>query len=88
MKKYKKKPVVVESIQLTRNFSDVIVNWIGLRNIASYSLGEFSEDACYIDIKTLEGCMTANEGDFIIKGVHGEFYPCKPDIFSLTYEEV
>ena len=39
-------------------------------------------------IKTLEGVMTANIGDFIIKGVNGEFYPCKPDIFEKTYEIV
>ena len=39
-------------------------------------------------IKTLEGDMTANVGDFIIKGVHGEFYPCKPDIFEKTYDEL
>lgn len=41
-----------------------------------------------IEIKTLEGTMTANIGDYIIKGVNGEFYPCKPDIFDKTYEEV
>ena len=39
-------------------------------------------------IKTLEGDMIASEGDYIIKGISGEFYPCKPDIFKATYEEV
>lgn len=41
-----------------------------------------------LPIKTLEGTMTADEGDFIVKGVKGEFYPCKPDIFPMTNEEV
>lgn len=41
-----------------------------------------------LKIKTLEGVMTADIGDYIIKGVNGEFYPCKPDIFEKTYEEV
>lgn len=88
MKKYRKKPVVIEAIKLNRNFAEVAVNWIGEENISDFNLGEFSEDACYIEIKTLEGTMTANEGDFIIRGVKGEFYPCKPDIFQETYEEV
>jgi hypothetical protein len=39
-------------------------------------------------IETLEGNMTADKGDYIIKGIKGEFYPCKPDIFELTYEKV
>lgn len=47
---------------------------------------EFTSDTC--QIKTLEGVMTADKGDWIIKGVKGEFYPCKPDIFEATYEPV
>ena len=46
------------------------------------------EDNPYIKIETLEGTMKASVGDYIIKGVNGEFYPCKPDIFEKTYEEV
>ena len=42
----------------------------------------------YIEIETLEGIMKANFGDYIIKGIKGEFYPCKPDIFQATYKEV
>lgn len=42
----------------------------------------------YVKIETLEGTMRANVGDYIIKGINGEFYPCKPDIFMKTYEEV
>lgn len=78
--KFKKKPVVIEAMQLTRNFAVVVVEWVGKDNIRLYNLGEFKEDACYVEIETLEGVMTAREGDWIIKGVNGEFYPCKPEI--------
>lgn len=82
VKKFKKKPVVIEAIQYTgANAEDVI---------------RFSKDVIVkpggksdvLIIRTLEGDMQAQTGDFIIKGVNGEFYPCKPDIFEKTYEEV
>lgn len=88
MAKYRKKPVVIEAEKLTRNFAEVVIDFIGWDNIGAYNLGEFAEDSCYIEIKTLEGTMTAQEGDYVIKGVKGEFYPCKPDIFAATYEPV
>lgn len=88
MKNYRKKPVVIQAIQLSRRFADVALNEVGLENVGEYNLGEFEEDSCYIEIKTLEGIMKASEGDWIIKGVNGEFYPCKKDIFHKTYEEV
>ena len=79
MNKYRKKPVVIEAIQWTgKNIWDVR-KFVG--NKASDFNGKFN-------IRTLEGTMSASIGDFIIKGVHGEFYPCKPDIFSETYEAV
>jgi len=86
--RFRKKPVVIEAFLLTRRFADVVVDWVGRENIANFNLGEFAEDSCYVEIKTLEGTMTANEGDWIIKGIKGEFYPCKPDIFEATYEAV
>ena len=86
--KYRKKPVIIEAMILERRCAEMVVEFIGESNIPEYNLGEFAEDACYIEIKTLEGTMTASEGDFIIKGVQGEFYPCKPDIFKQTYEPV
>lgn len=80
--RYRKKPVVIEAKQLTPNSMFEILEWIQANG------GEaepFNEDiALFID--TLEGTMRANEGDWIIRGVHGEFYPCKPDIFTATYE--
>lgn len=86
--KFRKKPVVIEAVELTRRFSDLALNFVGRDNVSEFNLGEFEEDGCYINIKTLEGIMTAQEGDWIIKGVKGEFYPCKPDIFEATYELV
>jgi hypothetical protein len=75
--KYRKKPVVIEAQQLTyENFSKV-AEWCD------------GWDWCdRITIETLEGVMSAYPGDWIIKGVKGEFYPCKPDIFAATYEPV
>ena len=86
--KYRKKPIIIEAIELKRGYAEMAVEFIGKENILQYNLGEFAEDCCYIEIDTLEGLITANEGDFIIKGIKGEFYPCKPDIFEQTYEVV
>lgn len=83
MAKYRKKPVVIEAIQVVAHDQEYVATWcngISRRNENKHAMG--------IDIQTLEGWMHANLGDWIIKGVKGEFYPCKPDIFSATYEEV
>lgn len=78
--KYKKKPVVVEAIEFDGdNF---------------YEVEQFVKGNVFYDflerlyIGTLEGEMLVREGDFIIKGVEGEFYPCKPNVFHKTYEEI
>lgn len=80
---YKKKPVIVEAIQWTGENEQQIFKWMS---------GYNKHDYCMINgrmiIKTLEGDHTANIGDFIIRGIHGEYYPCKPDIFKKTYEPV
>lgn len=76
---YRKKPVVIEAIRWDGMNYDEIGDWMGL-----YCTLEI--DGCFV-IPTLEGDMRASEGDWIIKGVKGEFYPCKPDIFAATYEE-
>lgn len=81
MAKYRKKPVVIEAIQFNgRNSADI---------------HEFCGDKVrepvgkdYLEIETLEGIHIASPGDYIIKGIKGEFYPCKPDIFEMTYEKV
>lgn len=93
MPKYRKKPVVVEAVRWTgsnleeiRNFvgSDLIEECVELFDIKR-TLKEMLVD---IAIDTLEGTMRVDYGDYIIKGVQGELYPCKPDIFLKTYEEV
>lgn len=90
MGQYRKKPVVIEAMQFKTNNEvgspnmDAIVNWVnqGQTNSGAWHNGTD------IYIKTLEGEMKAEVGDFIIQGVKGEFYPCKPDIFEQTYEPV
>ena len=84
MAKYRKKPVEIEAVQ-----------WLGTNNAEiAYFMGvdrvmiEYRENGQKLIINTLEGDMEASLGDFIIKGVQGEFYPCKPDIFEQTYEAV
>ena len=84
VKKYRKKPVEIEAIQLNVHNVREVAEWCGAD--FGYTFGSTEPDA--LDIHTLEGTMAAHIGDYIIKGVQGEFYPCKPDIFAATYEEV
>ena len=84
---YRKKPVAVQAMQFTKYNGEDVANWIR-ENKGVAKWGRMSEDDQFIDIITLEGVMTANLDDLIIKGIKGEFYPCKPDIFSDTYEAV
>ena len=81
MEKYRKKPVVIEAVQWTGENVKEVMNFMNWRN-ASH------DAASGLTIHTLEGTHYASPGDFIIKGVQGEFYPCKPDIFEKTYEKV
>ena len=84
-KKYTKKPVQIEALLYTGGTESAleVMKWMsdGHQDVEV-------RDEDKIIIETLEGDITASPGDYIIKGVHGEFYPCKPDIFSLTYDEV
>jgi hypothetical protein len=80
--KFRKKPVVVEAIQWTRN--NVQECW----DFCPPLLSETYRANGQLTIPTLEGKMAANTNDWIIKGVKGEFYPCKPDIFEATYDPV
>ena len=87
MSKYRKKPVEVEAIQFKRNeFEDI--NEFTHGNAINFRTEKCINGKSYCEIKTLEGYMTATEGDYIIKGVNGEFYPCKENIFIKTYEPV
>lgn len=79
---YRKKPVVVRAMQLTIHNISGLASWCG----GSIKGIRLPTEHQIIAIQTLEGEMKAGIGDFIIKGVKGEFYPCKPDIFAMTYE--
>jgi len=82
--KYRKKPVVIDAMQFTDEMKDRVRHFVRC-NVAA----DFDEQGRpVLKIQTLEGVMTAVLGDWIIKGVKGEFYPCKPDIFKATYEKV
>lgn len=81
IKNFRKKPVVIEAIQWTGDNWRLADDFITVPHETYPSQG-------LIKIPTLEGVMEASLGDYIIKGIAGEFYPCKPDIFEMTYEEV
>ena len=84
MAKYRKKPVVIDAVQFTDETKEQVFNFI--RSSCQPDMDE--EGNPILRISTLEGEMTAVLGDWIIKGVSDEFYPCKPDIFEQTYELV
>lgn len=76
--KYRKKPVIIDAVQF--------INSTDIHEFCGNSVREpIGKD--YLEITTLEGIMIAQKGDWIIKGIKGEFYPCKPDIFEATYEK-
>lgn len=81
--KFRKKPVVIEAMQFTVENKDQVRNWV---ETGTRTLAQGTSENPRLGIRTLEGMMEANVGDWIIRGVKGEFYPCKPDIFSETYE--
>lgn len=82
---YRKKPVTIEAHQLTDDADwDEIATWCGGELVNHQDPSD--EYTTTLVIHTLEGDMRADEDDWIIKGVQGEFYPCKPEIFDATYE--
>jgi hypothetical protein len=79
MSKFRKKPVVIEAVQFTPLSIEACEEFVG---------GDMGNGPEGYVIATLEGAMHVSVGDWIIRGVQGEFYPCKPDIFAETYEPV
>ena len=79
MSRYRKKPIVIEAVCWTGENFQEITDWAD---------DVWERRGLLLMIHTREGTMTADPGDWIIKGVQGEFYPCKPDIFDATYEPV
>lgn len=85
---YRKRPVVIEAVRLSPGNYNYVAEWCGARitNTISEEKQPFGSVKVALEIRTLEGRMIANFGDWVIKGVKGEFYPCKDDIFKATYE--
>ena len=93
--KYRKKPVIIEAVRLENDYHSIynaveFVFNIGMETsvIGANATVKDVQDRGGLEIPTLEGTMKADFGDYIIKGIQGEFYPCKPDIFEATYEKV
>jgi len=89
--KYRKKPIVIDAFKF---YVDFIPDWfmdkVSSNDIILHQCGydRYDIEDAYCEIHTLEGIMRGNGGDYIILGVQGEIYPCKPDIFDMTYEKV
>ena len=79
--KYRKKPVVINAVQITEDNDDEILSFMVETKCPFEMTGDHE-----MTIHTLEGDMHLSKGDWLIQGVQGEFYPCKPDIFEATYE--
>lgn len=87
--KYRKKPVVIEAFKFDGDFMDSDGNYY----VPEWAVNAYKQGGLYFEgadlfVKTLEGVHAVSYGDYIIKGVKDELYPCKPDIFEMTYEMV
>ena len=95
-KKYRKKPIVIEAFQYDGNLKDqegkyYVPEWAVKAfkvNVLFYDSADSNSPPCELFIKTFEGNHHVSVGDYIIRGIQGELYPCKPEIFKRTYEEV
>jgi hypothetical protein len=85
MAKYRKKPVEIEALQFVSDNIETVYEMLGDNLIVTTPV---VGDGLYHFIRTLEGDMELSWNDYVIKGIKGEFYPCKPDIFELTYDKV
>lgn len=85
--KYVKRPVIIEAVQCTEKNTSEVEHFVGVNDCRRIP-SKLSSIGFELLIFTLEGSHYASIGDYIIKGVKGEFYPCKPDIFEQTYERI
>lgn len=90
MPQFRKKPVTIEAIQFsgTAYSAAEIEKWSDDRVVPLVYPDDITLNSRKLTIETLEGTMTANEGDWVIRGVKGEFYPCKDTIFRMTYQPI
>jgi hypothetical protein len=88
MSRYRKKPVVIEATKIERRmmWPEWFFDAVSANKVITHGMGKFGEGPVYCEIHTLEGVMRADDGDWVIRGVKGEMYPCKPDIFAATYD--
>ena len=88
MAMYRKKPVVIEAVHWDGKDHNTLAGFLGpeMYSHVGFASSDPGEAPASVHITTLEGIMTASPGDWIIKGVLGEFYPCRADIFAATYE--
>lgn len=89
VKRYKTKPCEIEAIQWNGDNLGEVKGFVGASLVAWEIVAmEIGKEGFFLTIRTLEGDMRASLGDYIIKGLRGEFYPCKPDVFEKKYEQV
>ena len=88
MSKFRKRPVVIDAMRFDESNGAEAAKWCGGRFVQESKASDPSDVAYWLAIPTLEGVMRASLGDWIIRGVQGKFYPCKPDVFAATYEPV
>lgn len=87
--RYRKKPVIIEAVQLRWDTWSEMCEFAGIGKLENGKPeGKMDGEKIQLQIPTLEGLVTANQNDWVIRGVEGELYPCKPDIFEKTYEAV
>lgn len=86
VRKYTSKIVDIDAVELTKDNVAEVAEWCGGRVVTEKDALDEEKTFVGINIPTLEGNMRGSEGDFIIKGLRGEFYPCKPDVFKAKYE--
>lgn len=86
MAQYRKKPVVIDAVQYDGNFRCLDI--FSIIEVGNIRLGKEEDGSPYLLIPTLEGDMKCSKGDYVIRGIQGEYYPCKPDIFEATYEKI
>ena len=93
--RFRKKPVEIEAMRFDGLNTEELLDWIEphfaespAEDVGGTVIDPSESELAYFTIETMEGMMRADPGDWIIRGVQGEFYPCKPDIFTETYEPV
>ena len=90
IKNYRKKPVEIQAVLLSEDNAADVAAWCGgeIKSMKNLQNPWKKRGPVGVDINTLEGTMLAEFGDYVIRGIQGEFYPCKPDIFLASYDEI